>query len=294
VFLSEPMTAIVGLGNKTLMALAPIDTRSFFRPLSADIVHLLRTLRAEDWERPTLAGSWRVRDVVAHLADTALRRLSFHRDGRRPSSSNDAEPVDLVALINGLNAEWVRTADRFSPSVLVDLYALAGQRLADFMETLDLDALAIFPVSWSGDTQSRQWFDIGREFTEVWHHGSQIRDAVGASPFEDVRWLRAVLDLAMHALPYTYRDVTPDDGRSLLIKTTGPAEGDWILHADGRRWDISEGSDGRPDATVTMTGETAWRLFFNALKPADAERLVEIDGDRTLALPLLRTRSVIV
>ena len=31
-----------------------------------------------------MAGAWRVRDVVAHLLDTALRRLAFHRDGAVP------------------------------------------------------------------------------------------------------------------------------------------------------------------------------------------------------------------
>ena len=84
-------------------------------------------LRDEDWERPTLAGAWRVRDVVAHLLDTALRRLSFDRDGREPPPA--PRPIegerDLVAFINDLNATWVRAAERLSPRVLTDLYAVA-------------------------------------------------------------------------------------------------------------------------------------------------------------------------
>jgi hypothetical protein len=43
-----------------------------------------------------------------------------------------------------------------------------------------------------------------------------------------------------------------------------------------------------------MTDETAWRLFFNAVPPQDAQSLVRVDGDSGLALPLLRARSVIV
>ena len=62
------------------MPLPITDTRLAFRPLYREIVDLLRTLTAEDWERPTIARAWRVRDVVAHLLDTMLRRLSFHRD----------------------------------------------------------------------------------------------------------------------------------------------------------------------------------------------------------------------
>ena len=98
------------------MPLPVTDTRFSFRPLCRDIVALLRTLPREDWERPTLAGDWRVRDVVAHLLDTALRRLSFDRDGRTPPPP--ARPIagdrDLVESINGLNASWIRAADRLS------------------------------------------------------------------------------------------------------------------------------------------------------------------------------------
>src|SRR5213082_3892646 len=53
-----------------------IDTRHLFAPLHAELMSLLRGLSAEDWEKPTVAKAWRVRDVAAHLLDTQLRRLS--------------------------------------------------------------------------------------------------------------------------------------------------------------------------------------------------------------------------
>jgi hypothetical protein len=61
-----------------------IDTRHLFRPVSGELAMLLRGLPADAWRRPTIAGRWLVRDVVAHLLDTTLRRLSFHRDGMAP------------------------------------------------------------------------------------------------------------------------------------------------------------------------------------------------------------------
>src|SRR4029453_19318037 len=63
---------------------AAIDTRALFRPVSGSLVTLLRALPEESWARPTVAGAWLVRDVVAHLLDSTLRRLSFHRDGMTP------------------------------------------------------------------------------------------------------------------------------------------------------------------------------------------------------------------
>src|ERR1700681_1236987 len=120
------------------MPLPATDTRPLFRPLCGEIVVLLRALGDADWERPTMAGAWRVRDVVAHLLDTALRRLSFHRDGWMPLSAAGQAPTgpDLVAFINTLNATWVRAAERLSPRVLTELYARASTDLADFVETL--------------------------------------------------------------------------------------------------------------------------------------------------------------
>ena len=60
--------------------LEPCYTANLFRPLSKQLVTLLRGLAPADWDRPTLAGAWRVRDVAAHLLDGQLRRISVQRD----------------------------------------------------------------------------------------------------------------------------------------------------------------------------------------------------------------------
>jgi uncharacterized protein (TIGR03083 family) len=278
------------------MALPITDTRSQFRSLCREIVDLLQTLAPDDWDRPTMAGTWRVRDVVAHLLDTALRRLSFHRDGASPPAPphplQDAD--DLIVYINHLNAMWVETARRMSPRVLTDFYREASGDLADFMESLPLEAPAFFAVSWAGEPRSAQWFDIGREFTEIWHHGAQVRDAVGAGPFRDAAWLSAVLAIAMRALPYAYRDVQNRDGRSLMIIVTGASGGTWTLGHDAGAWSLAMGGAADAAATVMMTDEVAWRLLFNALTPQKARALIRADGDATLAAPLLQARAVIV
>ena len=98
-----------------------------------------------------MAGTWRVRHVVAHLCDTALRRLSFHRDQRRPASGpRGTSERDLTVFINDLNATWIAAAERLSSRVLTDLYAQVSEDLAAFVETLDPHASALFPVSWAG------------------------------------------------------------------------------------------------------------------------------------------------
>src|SRR5262245_55977555 len=131
------------------MPLPVVDTRHLFRPLSREIVALLRATATDDWTRPTLAGVWEVRDVAAHLVDTALRRLSLQRD--QSAGIAPRPDQDFVAFINELNVTWTRAARRLSPRLVTDLYDRVSSELADFMETLDLDAPAFFPVSWAGD-----------------------------------------------------------------------------------------------------------------------------------------------
>src|SRR5690349_15059334 len=98
----------------SLRPLEPVLLVDRFAPLHAELLGLLRGLGPEDWHRPTACALWSVRDIVAHLLDDDLRRLSFHRDGQPPPA--DAAAVDgpaaLVAFINQMNAEWVAVARR--------------------------------------------------------------------------------------------------------------------------------------------------------------------------------------
>src|SRR5258705_27179 len=130
-----------------------------------------------------------------HLLDTQLRRLSGQRDGHRVAPDRP-----LVEFINHLNATWVDTARRFSPRVIVDLLDVTGRTFAAFIETLPLHERAHFPVSWAGEDESQNWMDIGREYTEGWHHQMQIRDAVGAPLLLDAKWLTPLLSLSVRAI----------------------------------------------------------------------------------------------
>jgi len=275
---------------------ATVDTRAMFRPVSGSLVTLLRGLPPEDWQRPTVAGAWRVRDVVAHLVDTALRRLSFHRDRMPPPPPG--VPItserDFVAFINGLNAQWVATASRLSPRVLTDMYERAGGELADWFESQALETPALFGVSWAGEQVSANWFDIGREFTELWHHQEQIRMAVGAGPLPDARYLHAVIDVAMRGLPHAYRRVVAEPGQTVVIDVTGAAGGQWTLVRERDRWTLMRGQPGSETARIRLDQNAAWKLLFNALPEADLADVVSVSGRAELAGALLRARSVIV
>jgi len=279
-----------------LEQIPPTDTRRFFRPVATELTALLRTLAPEAWDRPTVAGTWRVRDVIAHLVDVSIRRVSLHRDRHTPPAPPQPPRTEreFVAFINGLNGQWIDAARRISPRMLTDLYEFVAAALADFTESFPDDGPALFPVSWAGDERSDGWFDLGREFTEQWHHQAQVRDAVAAPPLRDPAWLHAVLLIALRGLPHAFRESRVETGRTLTIEITGTAGGVWTLKRDAGGWTLWAGQESGESARVTMSDDTAWRLLFNALSPENAESLVGRSGDPAVFAPLLRARSVIV
>ena len=281
----------------SLESLTPVDTRFLFRPISSSLVELLRRLSPDDWLRPTIAGHWRVRDIVAHLTDVALRRLSFHRDAMPPPSPGRpiASERDFTDFINGLNTEWVAASQRLSPRVLTDHFARASEDIADWFESVPFEAPALFGVSWAGEQTSAGWFDIGREFTELWHHQRQIRIAVDEVEDEHPKFLNAVLDVAMRGLPHALRDVPASAEDAIAIDVDGLAGGAWALRHDGTRWTLWRGTPGTPTARLRMDADVAWQLLFNALaRTGDVRARLTAEGRTELIDGFLRARSVIV
>lgn len=279
-----------------LEPLRPVDTRHLFRPVSAALVALLRDLPAEGWHRPTIAGSWQVRDVVAHLLDSTLRRLSFHRDGMAvpPPPRPIASSRDFGDFINELNGQWVAAMKRVSPRALTDLYARAAADAADWFESLPFDAPALFPVSWAGEERSAGWFDVGREFTELWHHQQQVRIAVGAESLADPRYLRAVIEIALRGLPHAFRDVAGAAGDTVVIDIAGPAGGQWTLARDASSWRLAGGEPPAPTARLRIADDAAWRILFNAMSAGEAAVAIDSEGPSAFRDAFVRARSVIV
>ncbi|MEO6223969.1 MAG: maleylpyruvate isomerase N-terminal domain-containing protein [Vicinamibacterales bacterium] len=281
------------------MSLAPIpptDTRTLFRPVATELVRLLRDLAPSDFEKPTIAGTWLVRDVLAHIVDFSMRRLSFHRDGLIPPPPS--KPVrserDFVDFINAVNAQWVGASRRLSSRLLVDLVEKSTLELAAFFEAFPFDAPALFGVSWAGEQTSEGWFDVGREFTELWHHQEQVRQALGAPSLGDPRYLHAVIEIALRGLPHAYRNVEATEGDTIAIEATGSAGGRWTLARSSGGWKIVAGAPDTATTRVRMPDDAAWRLLFNALKGAAARAAVQIEGRTDLAEPLLSARSIVV
>jgi uncharacterized protein (TIGR03083 family) len=279
--------------NSTLTPVGRVDLVDLFPGLHQQLMSLLRGLDPADWLRPTACPQWSAKDIVAHLLDTCLRRLSFGRDQQDASPDHPiASYADLVVYLNQLNAEWVAAMRRVSPRLLMELLDLAEPQLHGYLASLDPEAPARFGVAWAGEERSRNWFDIGREYTERWLHQQQIREAVGAPGLSSRSWLYPALDIFVRALPFTYREVEARTGASLLLEITGEAGGVWTLARGGEDWRLYSGSSQAPAARVTMDQDTAWKLFSKGLSAERARREIRIEGDATLGRPVLGALAV--
>lgn len=268
--------------------LKPIRVEPLMEELDCRLLDLLRNLSPSDWQRPTVAGQWRVRDVVAHLLDGNLRRLAMQRDGHFPSASNSdlSDYRGLVNFLNRLNREWVVAARRLSPALLIWLLELTGPEVRRFHDQLDPLAPAPFPVAWAGESVSPNWFDWAREYTEKWHHQQQIREAVEQPLLESRRFLFPALDTFLRALPHHYNRLQRPPGARIQVSIEGPAGGSWFLVRGRRKWEWEQPGTSA-DTVAGLPQDVAWRLFTKGLRPKQARPSLSWKGDRQLAEWLL-------
>jgi uncharacterized damage-inducible protein DinB len=109
-----------------------IETLPLFPKLDQKLIELLRSLSKEDWNRPTLAKLWTVKDIASHLLDGNFRAISLMRDGYNGLSHGVINSYhDLVSFLNNLNADWVKATNRLSSHVLTDLLEETGKEYVE-------------------------------------------------------------------------------------------------------------------------------------------------------------------
>ena len=268
----------------------PILCAGQLRKLDHELVELLRSLTAAEWEMQTVAPAWKVRDVAAHLLDTALRKLSLVRDGAAielPAAEN------LPALVNRLNDEGVTVYRRLSPAVLIDLMGFACEQSARFHEGLDPFAPAVFGVSWAGEEKSPNWFDTARELTERWHHQQQIRLATNRPAIMTPELYGPVLDCFVRGLPFLYRDVEAEPGTAIALEIAGECGGRWVLFREEGGWKLAKDGEAGFAARVVIPQELAWRIFTKGIDRKAARAQVEIHGDERLGGKVLELTAIV-
>ncbi len=270
-----------------------IYTAHLFPLLDEKLISLLRSLSTEEWNKPTIARQWTVKDIAAHLLDTNIRTLSLVRDqhpvnpGRAISSYQD-----LVDYLNQLNADWVKATKRMSPQVLTDLLEITGKQYSAYWQQADLHVDAVFSVAWAGEQTSKNWFHIAREYTEKFIHQQQIRDAVGRQGLLTKELFFPFIETFMQALPYTYRNVDAAEDTAVQVTVSSEIGGSWFIKKTETGWGMCKPLTMEAAAQVIIDPQTAWKLFSKGISPDEAKAQVIMKGDEKLGEVSLRMLSV--
>lgn len=271
----------------------PVEAKKLFPVIQQKLTEVLTSLKEDDWDRHTIARLWSVKDVAAHLLDGNLRALSLQRDGnKRIEAPKNRSYKDVVKWLNTTNAEWVVTARRLSPQVLIFLLEQTSQPLTDYFASLDADAPSLYPVDWAGETESKNRLHVAREYSERWLHQQQIRDAVNKQDIMTKELFYPFMDTMMYGMPYTFRKTEAKDGTTVRVEVTGEAGGEWLVTLNGNDWQLHKNAGMTADSEILIDPDTAWKLFSKGITPATAKRKITINGDEKLADTALSMVSV--
>ncbi|MEO3885741.1 TIGR03084 family metal-binding protein [Nonomuraea sp. B5E05] len=163
------------------------------RAETASFEALLRPLRDDDWERPTPAEGWAIRDQVSHLAwfDDAAARAVTDPDGHRAALAG-------LGAVDGWVDDLVRQARGRTPAGLLAWFRTARARSIEAFTTLG----ARDRVPWYGPDMSAASFVTAR-LMETWAHGQDVADALGVTRPPTAR-LRHVASIGFMARPYSF------------------------------------------------------------------------------------------
>lgn len=222
---------------------------------------LLLELRDDQWDLPTPAEGWSVRDQISHIAhidEVAVQILK-----------GDLTPLEEAkSLLMGFNDVGLRRGRSMSTGQILQWWRGAREEMLHVLSRLDpKDRLP-----WFAMPMSARAFATAR-LMETWAHGLDCFDAAGRAP-QDTDRLRHVALLACLARPWAYTvHGLPVPERPLRVELVLPSGSPWTF-----------GPEDSPDRILGSAGEfcrvAVRRLNWldTSLKPQgeEARRFLEI------------------
>ncbi|MFN2595506.1 MAG: TIGR03084 family metal-binding protein [Actinomycetota bacterium] len=206
------------------------DLAGIVADLKAEVVELdgvVGILSDEQWDLPTPAEGWSIRDQISHLAffDEQARHAATDPDGFAASLQN-------VALdVGGFMDEPIDRGRALAPNGVLQWWRSAGaQELAAFAGLAPSTR-----IPWFGPPMSPASF-VSARIMETWAHGQDIYDALQLSRTPTAR-LRHICHLGVRARANSYgargRSMPDVDVAVVLV---GPG---------GEMWAWNEGAEHR-------------------------------------------------
>jgi uncharacterized protein (TIGR03084 family) len=197
--------------------MAPTDMTSICEDLAAEhaaLDELVADLGEEQWDLPTPAPGWMVRDQISHLA---------YFDGTATTAAVDAEAFahdteQMMAAENPM-ADALALGRDVTGAELLEIWRQRRRRMLDVFAGLDPSTR----LPWYGPPMSAMSFATAR-LMETWAHGQDVRDTLGVEPLATER-LRHVAHIGVRARPFSYatndREAPPGDVYVELVAPSG-------------------------------------------------------------------------
>lgn len=177
---------------------------------------------AVEWDRPTPAEGWAVRDQISHLA--------YFDDAGRLAADEPEQFASLVTEVMEAEGDPMEAHLRRGR-------AMDGGELLAWWERAHLGMMAAFTdidpdgrVPWFGPSMGARSF-LSARLMETWAHGQDVIDALGVERTASDR-LRHICQLGVRARPYSYvvrgLDVPPG---VIDLVLTAPSGAPWLLLA---------------------------------------------------------------
>ncbi|MGA8725883.1 MAG: TIGR03084 family metal-binding protein [Acidimicrobiales bacterium] len=194
---------------------------------------------ASEWDLPTPAEGWAVRDQVSHLA-------FFDDLGRMAMVEPEVFAVKAEGIIESGRdpmQEHLVAGRSMRGDALLEWWGGAHRAMAEAFAGADPSAR----VPWFGPPMGAMSF-VSARLMETWAHGQDLADAFGRVRVASDR-LRHVAHLGVRARPFSYavRGLAVPDGR-IDVTLTAPSGAEWTWEAgDG-------GGHGGADAGGSVSG----------------------------------------
>jgi uncharacterized protein (TIGR03084 family) len=186
----------------------------------AALLTVVAGLSASDWDTPTHAPGWSVRDQVSHLA-------YFDEAATRAITDHEAFAAEVREAMQGgadFETRYLERGRGMTAAGVLDWWSSASSALIRAARTLAPGAR----VPWYGPAMSAASFITAR-LMETWSHGLDVVDAVGAER-PDTERLRHVAFLGFRTRAYSYSvrgaQLPPQPVR---VEVTSPSGETWVF-----------------------------------------------------------------
>ena len=231
----------------------------------AELLGLLSSLPAEEWNRPTGCRGWPVHDVIAHLVEGELLFGRVYRGELKALTREDADPHAGVE-------RWAR-ADGETLRFSLWHHGSATQRVIDSRseESWNRDLIVFDRPLKLRDVLRLHFFDLAL-------HSYDVSAALGGPSLWGDR-APFIVEYCVRGAPYALTAAERKADAGIRLEVAGA--GSWTIeHRDGA-WGIAD-ADTPGAATWKTDPETLVQATTGRLPAAEALGRSTVEGDATL------------